>query len=319
MNNPKTLSLKHVIGIAALIAGCPTGVLAQSDDFGYDLSIEGETKLASGLKLELEAGMRTQNDATKIDRYTLGAGLSYKLYQTSDKKFDIKADARFEYLWTQKLQEKDIKYFVEDDDLVKDEFFKVGDEKGYNITDRYWRDRYRINVGFSAGYTLNKRWSFSLKETIQQNHYCDATATQTKWRVDEYNSKVDEEGNINWIISDWEYNDNYIDENHFDENGNVIGKSKNTEEDTKRHKDRTVLRSKLSASYDVKGFPVDVFASVDYGCGINYTANKWKFTVGYDYKINKENKLSLFYRYNTENDDDEANGHLIGLSYKIDF
>ena len=37
------------------------------------------------------------------------------------------------------------------------------------------------------------------------------------------------------------------------------------------------------------------------------------------FKINKTNKLTLFYRYNTENDDDEADGHLVGLGYKIDF
>ena len=36
-------------------------------------------------------------------------------------------------------------------------------------------------------------------------------------------------------------------------------------------------------------------------------------------KINKTNTLTLQYRYNTEDDDDEANGHLVGLSYKIEF
>ena len=40
---------------------------------------------------------------------------------------------------------------------------------------------------------------------------------------------------------------------------------------------------------------------------------------GYDYKINKTNKLTVFYRYTTEDDDDEVNGHLVGLGYKVDF
>ena len=39
---------------------------AQSDDFGYELSVAGETKLYRGLKLEIEGSMRTQDDAERI-------------------------------------------------------------------------------------------------------------------------------------------------------------------------------------------------------------------------------------------------------------
>ena len=63
------------------------------DDFGYDLSVAGETNLAKGLKLELEGSMRTQDNAERIDRFVLGAGLSYRLYQSLDKKIAIKANA----------------------------------------------------------------------------------------------------------------------------------------------------------------------------------------------------------------------------------
>ena len=71
---------------------------AQSDDFGYELSVAGEAKLYRGLKLELEGSMRTQDDAERIDRFVLGAGLSYRLYQSSDKKLSLKANAGFDYL-----------------------------------------------------------------------------------------------------------------------------------------------------------------------------------------------------------------------------
>ena len=86
-----------------------------------------------------------------------------------------------------------------------------------------------------------------------------------------------------------------------------------------KSKDRVVLRSKLSASYDIKNFPIDIFASVEYGCGLNYTKNKWKYTAGYDYKIDKSNKISMYYRYNRENDEFDTNGHIIGLGYKFKF
>ena len=288
-------------------------------DFGYDLSVSGETKLVRGLKLEFEGSMRTQDNAERVDRFVLGAGLSYRLYQSLDKKTTIKANAGFDYLWTYKLAECETKYFDEYDDLVEDDFFNSGDFKGYNVTDKYWRNRHRISFGVSASYSPNKRWTLSLKEMIQHNHYCDATTNRTKWRYDEYNSILNDDGSINWILSNYKYSSNYSGEDNFDADGNVIGKGINEEVVTKMHKDRTILRSRLSASYDIKGFPIDIFASIEYGCGLNYRANKWKFTGGYDYKINKKNKLSLYYRYNTEDDDDEVNGHLVGLGYKIDF
>ena len=84
-------------------------------------------------------------------------------------------------------------------------------------------------------------------------------------------------------------------------------------------KDRFVLRSKFTVEYNVKGIPLNPFAAVDYGCGLNYTANKWKYTVGADYTIQKKHKLTLYYRFQTEDDDDEPNGHMLGLGYKIKF
>ncbi len=73
---------------------------AQSDDFGYELSVAGETKLYRGLKLEIEGSMRTQDDAERIDRFVVGAGLSYRLYQTLDKRFSVKSGAGFDFMWT---------------------------------------------------------------------------------------------------------------------------------------------------------------------------------------------------------------------------
>ena len=252
---------------------------AQSDDFGYELSVAGEAKLYRGLKLELEGSMRTQDDAERIDRFVLGAGLSHRLYQSLDKRFSVKASAGFDYLWTYRLAEIEIKtdnYVLEADNSVT---------YAYNETDSYWRNRHRINISLSASYAPNKRWSFSLKETFQYSHFC----------------KVDSIGRTKW---------------RFNDDDELYAKPDPT---SKGHKDQTILRSRFSASYDIKGYPIDIFASVEYGCGLNYRVNKWKFTGGYDLKINKKNKLSLYYRYNTENDDDEANGHLVGLGYKIDF
>ncbi len=304
-----------VLAVAAVLAQV---TYAQSDDFGYELGLEGETKIANNLKLEVAAEMRTQDDAQRIDRYMVGAGLSYKLFSNKAKTFSVKVNGGFDYLWTNKLAEKNIKYFDANDDLVEGEYFNVGDEKGYNVTDGYWQDRYRINVGAQVSYDINKRWSVSLKETLRYNHYCKATTTRTKYRYDENISELDEDGNPIWIMSPYKYSDDYVGEDNLDENGNVIGKSLNQETVTKR-KDRTFLYSKLTVNYDIRKCPLDLFVSADYGRGLTKHASKWKLTGGVDYKINKYNKLTLSYRYSTDGDDDEGNGHLVGLGYKFDF
>lgn len=302
IKHQKTYRWALALGIIVITALYPQNLRAQSDDFGYELGIESEIKLMSGLKLSLEAGMRTQDDAEKIDRYTVGAGLSYRLYQTSDKKLNVKANAGFDYMWTQKLTEQEVKY----EDLYNDDDEWYGTRaKGYNITDEYWRNRSRVNAGLSASYSPNKRWSFSLKETFQVNHYNAVDdISRTKVRID-----YDE------IDDPTQYYNTQLDVKDIDK----LAHTSSADVTSRESATRTVLRSRLGASYDIKGLPIDLFAAVDYGCGLNYSTNKWKFSVGYDYKINKTNTLTLQYRYNTEDDDDEANGHLVGLSYKIEF
>ncbi len=306
-----------VLAAAALVAQV---TYAQSDDFGYEVGLEGETKIADNLKLELAAEMRTQDNAQRIDRYMVGAGLSYKLFSNKEKTFSVKVNGGFDYLRINKLQEKNIKYFDENDGLVENENFNVnvGDVKGYNLTDGYWQNRYRVNVGVQVSYDINKRWSVSLRETLRYNHYCKATTTRTKYRVDEEISEKNDDGTYNWVVSPYTYSDDYVGEDNLDEDGNVIGKSLNRET-VNKGKDRTFLYSKLTVNYDIRKCPVDLFVSADYGRGLTKHASKWKFTGGVDYKINKYNKLTLSYRYSTDGDDDEGNGHLVGLGYKFDF
>ena len=299
------------------------GLQAQDkNDFGYDLSVEGETSIVKGWKLNLEGAIRTQDDAKQVERLTLGASVSRKFFQTKDKKLSLKAAVGAEFIWNKRLSEKEYKYFEANDEFVEDNYVKVGDLKGWNITERHWRNRRGANAAITANYSPDKRWTFTLKETLQHSHYYSADPGRVRYRIDDYHYALNTDSTLdlnNSLYSPYLYSDSYVNDTTLDAEGNVKGRSINQDTDHKSHKDRMVLRSKLTVSYDIKGFPVDVFAAVDYGCGLNYNTHKWKITAGYDYKINKTNKLTLFYRYNTENDDDEADGHLVGLGYKIDF
>ena len=197
----------------------------------------------------------------------------------------MKVSGGFEYMWNQKLEETNYKGTWEGYDW-DNQLIKIDE---YNVNERYWRNRHRSSLGISAEYSPNKRWSFQLKETMQYSHYC-------------------REDSINQL------------EFRYDEDDDVDGDYK-VKRDLKSvdPKDRLILRSKFTVEYNVKGIPLNPFASIDYGCGLNYTANKWKYSVGTDYTINKKHKLTLYYRFQTEDDDDEPNGHMLGMGYKIKF
>ena len=268
-----TLMLSAVASLVSLTAR------AQADDLGMDFSLAAEKKLCRGIGLTLEGNARTQDNTSKMDRWSVGATIDAKVFNTTT--FDVKVFAGWEYMWVYNLGEVKEKYDEENPVLTPEGL--VIPYEGYNETHPFWRDRHRTNVGFSASYKPNKRWSFQLKETFQYSHYAKAETTKDKYRLDD-------DDNI------------YL---------------KGSETDYKRAKDRTILRSRLTAQYNIKGLPLDPYASAEYGCGLSYTTNKWKFTAGTDYKINKQNILTVFYRFQTENDGDDPDGHIIGLGYKI--
>ncbi|MBR2360419.1 MAG: DUF2490 domain-containing protein [Bacteroidaceae bacterium] len=280
--------MKRILLAACFMVSTVVVATAQNfdvdDDFGVDISLGAEKELLPDLEISVEGNLRTQENSQRIERYVLGAELSYKFFNT--KKFDMKVSGGYEYMWNQKMEETKYKGTVEAVDWDDPNLGTISIDE-YNVNERYWRNRHRTSLGLSASYSPNKRWSFQLKETVQYNHYC-------------------REDSINQL------------EYRYDEDDDVDGfyKIKNDRKSVDP-KDRFVLRSKFTVEYNVKGIPLNPFASIDYGCGLNYTANKWKYSVGADYTINKKHKLTLYYRFQTEDDDDEPNGHMLGLGYKI--
>ena len=148
-----------------------SSVAGKKNDFGMSFNLGIEKKLAPGFSLDIDGEYRTQDNNSMIERWVLGASLSYRLYRTFDKKFNLKAGAGFEYMWRQKAEEKEYfdkisQHYDEDDGL----FDGYTQRKGYKNTSAYWRNRHRTSAFLSATYAPSKRWSFTLKETFQFNH-----------------------------------------------------------------------------------------------------------------------------------------------------
>ena len=95
---------KHLLAIL-LMASIPS--VAQdfevNDDFGLDISLGAEKELLPGLDLDIEGNLRTQENSQHIERYLIGASLSYKFLNT--KKFDMKVSGGYEFMWNQKMEE----------------------------------------------------------------------------------------------------------------------------------------------------------------------------------------------------------------------
>ena len=271
---------------------------AQSDDFGMDFSVSAEKKLRPGTHVNVEGGVRTMDHTKKVNRWSTGVGLEQRLYD--NKSFNLKAGLKWEYMWVnypEQTKEKTENYEIEHMTLGEDGepiIYYTNDHMGYNHRHQFWRGRHRTSLSLTAGYQPNKRWSFSWKEMVQYSHLNRATTTMDRLRI----SDVDE-----------------------DEDGNLVYSYEEDENHVKEYtaKDRVLLRSKLGVEYNIRKCPVDPYASADYGCGLHHKENKWKFTVGADIKINKQNKIDLFYRYQTEDDDDDPNGHFLGLAYNFKF
>jgi hypothetical protein len=80
---------------------------------------------------------------------------------------------------------------------------------------------------------------------------------------------------------------------------------------------KQVLRSRLQAEYLIGKSRFRPYASAEvYNAldeGFDYT--KSRFTLGTEYKLNKQHELDVFYRYIHKDDSDEGAGHVIGVGY----
>lgn len=148
-----------------------------------------------------------------------------------------------------------------------------------NYIPAYWSPRHRFSASLTGSCTWN-RLEFSLRERFQ---FTRRTALSVpKYDGDDGSRKADE------IIS---------------------AKSKN------------MLRSRLQVAWNLRKSPFTPYASCELYQNMNegWSVKKTRWTVGTEYKVNKKHSFDLYYRYQDHEDDDETNGHVLGIGYKFKF
>jgi len=145
----------------------PVAGMAQSDDFGTSLSIEGVKKIDNKASVGVEAEMRTRDDVKTVDRWSAGVSFGYKLLPW------LKASAGYTFLYDNNER---ISYYNEDDGKVQKGIVNVGDPKKRG---EYWGVRHRFDVSLTGSYKLG-RVEFSLRERWQYTYRPEYTVDQ-RW------------------------------------------------------------------------------------------------------------------------------------------
>lgn len=86
-------------------------------------------------------------------------------------------------------------------------------------------------------------------------------------------------------------------------------------------KNEHMLRSRAEVAYDIRRSPFTPYASVETYNDLagSLSLDKTRFTLGTEIKLAKRHTLDVYYRFQDHADDDEANGHLVGVGYKFKF
>lgn len=148
-----------------------------------------------------------------------------------------------------------------------------------NYIPSYWSPRHRVTASLTGSYTW-KRLEFSLRERFQYTY-----------RTSMYTEKYDGDDGS-------QKDDEYI-----------------------SAKEKSVLRSRLQVEWDIKKCKFSPYASCELYHSITdgWAIDKTRWTIGTAYKLNKKHSLDFYYRYQNHADDDETNGHVLGIGYKLKF
>lgn len=289
-------NVRRFLGVGCLLLATFTAV-AQSD-FGVWTSVEASTKLNKQFELSLEGEYRTQDNSMNTERIATGISLSYK-----NKKVPfLKADVGYSTMSMYSLGETNIKYETDDEGAL--ELDKDGNPtpKHMNVDAPYWYTRHRATASLTGSVKWG-RFKFSLRERYQFTHRMGAYCDRERWYYSPYHVMFPDD------IPEY-----FIDDDPESDSYSYMTNVKKAKSDHK-------LRSRLAVSYDIKNCAFEPFAEVEVYNQLDkaFAYDKVRYTIGTEYKINKEHKVKVYYRYQDYADIDEVSGHVLGLGYAFEF
>lgn len=288
-------SIKRVLGVGCLLLGV-SAVYAQSD-FGIWTSIEGATKLTKKLELSIEGEYRTQDMSAMTERISGAVHLSYK-----NKRVPfLKADVGYSFMYMNYMGETNIKYETASEESSDEGANGSLVPKHMNVDAAYWTARHRATASLTGSFKWN-RFKFSLRERYQFTYRMPSQCDRIRWYYNPFHEMIPE-------IPEY-----YLEEDPQSDDYSYMVDEKKAKSDHK-------LRSRLSVSYNIRRCPLEPYVEVElYNQLDNALAiDKVRYTIGTEYKINKDHKVKLYYRYQDYGDIDEVSGHVLGLGYAFDF
>lgn len=288
-------TIQRIFAIGCFMLGA-SSAWAQSD-FGIWTSIDASTKLNKQLELSFEGEYRTQENTSMTERISGAVHLSYK-----NKAIPfLKADVGYSFMYMNYPADTEIKYEKDDDGNYIYDALGVIIPSHKNVDAAYWTTRHRATASLSASFKWN-RFKFSLRERYQFTYRMPAECQRTRYYYNPFHE----------ILPQLE--EFYLDEDPNSEDYSYITDNKPAKSDHK-------LRTRLQVSYDIRDCHFEPYVEVElYNQLDNALAyDKIRYTVGTEYKINKDNKLKIFYRFQDYADIDEVSGHVLGLGYSFEF
>lgn len=294
------MGTKRFIIASLLSAAIAMPSMAQLDldddvsNFGLWTSVGVEKKINKKWGVELEGELRTADALNDVSRYSVGISTDYKIcsWLKADVGYILIAEPQ------KKVEEFEFKeaVLIDENDLDSDIDYTKYE---YKIEPGYTRIRHRANVSLIGSMKLG-RFKLSLRERWQYTYRPEKNIDKIEYDIRYLNS-------MEWFQNEYLWQLESLDPQ--------------VKKKTIKSKHSNVLRSRLQVEYDIKGVPFEPYASVEvYNDLDGFNFKKMRYTIGGDYKINKQHSIGMYYRFQDFfGEEKDESSHILGLGYKFKF
>ena len=261
--------------------------------YGIDATHDFNKRLSA----EFSLGSRVEDGWSRYTRYDLAASVSWKALSW------LKIGGGYDFIRDYNAEEIVTKY--KDDNPAN----RV---TGFNVDEAFWRTKHRLFADVTGKWRAG-RFTFALRERYQYTRFTPVDGLR-EWKYRyfrEYESPAEiERPYIPYTMADGTVRYFELDESR-------------TDYEEKSAKDRHYLRSRFGVEYNIRHCPFTPFATyeVSNNLGKRLQLVRQRLQVGGDYKVKKGHTVTMAYLYqHGENEDNgDANLHVLSVGYKFKF